>query len=347
MPETKNAVTTVELKGGLALQNKLLAELDKAANEMGQEFTAYGKKCMVNIVASLVIHCKTEGCELADFDANILRLALQNIGYTELNIAAIPSECFLDIRNGKDGKKTLKITPQGAGYEKLLRAFGVGIKEVRSPWLVREGDDFVYPSFDGLQVNPPKWTPKSYDKKVIMVVYPVIKTDGSVEYLIATREGIKANLVAQIRNAYLFKPNKDEVYQKINADAETKSLDEILSDPYWAKILNPTYTSYSSREAMIIRKMKNNATKNYPKEYRDAYMADAVKNMFEDVDESLVAKKDAIDVDPIEKVEAEITEPAKGDAVPDFEVDNDGVVSEPAKAEAVEEKPQTQTDYGF
>ena len=362
MGETKNAVVTAELKGSLALQNKLLGELDKAATEMGHGFTEYGKTCMINAIAGLVVYCKNEGVESSEFDSSLLKLAIQNVGYTELNIAAIPSECFLDIRNGKDGKKTVKITPQGAGYEKLLRTYGVGVKEVRSPWLVREGDDFVFPSYDGLQVNPPKWTPKSYDKKVIMVVYPIIKTDGSVEYLISTRDGIKANLVAQIRNAYLYKPNKDEIYKKINEDAETKSLDEILSDPYWAKILNPTYISYSSREAMIIRKMKNNATKNYPKEYRDAYMAESIKNMFEDVDESLVAKKDAIDVDPVEKVEHEIAEDTSGEeAVPDFDADgvkvdaNDYVEGAPCtpcgpEGEKVSEpvtESKADTDYGF
>lgn len=336
MPETKNSVTT--LSGGLALQDKLLSELDVAAKNMGQDFTDYGKKCVVNAIASIVIHCKSEGSDLTQFDSNLLRLALQNIGYTELNIAAIPSECYLDIRKGKDGKKMIAIKPQGAGNEKLLRTYGVGIKEVRNPWLIREGDDFAFPAYDGLNVIPPKWTPKSFDKKVIMVVYPVIKVDGSVEYLIATRESVKPNIVAHIRQNALYSPNKDTIYEELNKIADSVSVDDLLANEKFRKFINPTYLSAGSKEAMLLRKMKNNATKNYPKEYRDAYMADAVKNMFEDVDESLNEKPtDVVDahVDPVEKVEEDIAAKPQGEPISDF--DADGV-----KVESSDEE-----SYGF
>ena len=335
-------VTENEPKGALKLQNQLLAELEVAANNMGQSFTNYGKKCVTNAIANLVIYCKNNGCELTDFEPTLVRLALQNVGYTELNIAAIPSECFCDIRNSKDGKKTLAILPQGAGYEKLLRTYGVGVKEVRSPWYVREGDDFTFPSFDGLNIIPPKWSPKSYDKKVIMVVYPIIKTDGSVEYLIATREQVKASVVAQIRQTCLYKNNKEEIYARLEKDAETLTLDELIAKDEWNKILSPAYRSYGARESMIIRKMQNLATKKYPKDYRDAYMAEAVKNMSEDKDDSLIANpQEAIDVDVVEKTEKDINEQPQGDAVPDF--DADGV----AKEEEGNKKPDSDGDYGF
>ena len=96
MDDKKQSLTT--LKGGLALQDQLLNELDVAAKNMGQDFTEYGKKCVVNAIASLVIYTKQNGVSIADFDPTLVRLALQNIGYTELNIAAIPSECYFDIR---------------------------------------------------------------------------------------------------------------------------------------------------------------------------------------------------------------------------------------------------------
>lgn len=343
----KKELTT--LTGGLKLQDQLLNELDVAAKNMGQDFTEYGKKCVVNAIASLVIYSKQNQVAITDFDPTLVRLALQNIGYTELNIAAIPSECYFDIRKTKDGKRTLTIKPQGAGNEKLLRTYGVGVKEVRNPWLVREGDDFTYPSYDGLTLNPPKWTPKSYDKKVIMVVYPVIKNDGNVEYLIATREGIKPNIIAQVRQNALYKPNKDDIYARIEKDAETKSVDELLATKEWSDLINPTYTSGGSKEQMILRKMKNNALKNYPKEYRDSFMADAVKNMFEDQDDSLNIKKaDVIDADPVEKVEQEINEEPQKDAVPDFDVET-GVIKEevkkPTPQPRVEPKVETPQDF--
>lgn len=348
MPDKKELTA---ISGGLKIQDQLLTELDNAANNMGQTFSEYGKKCVVNAIAQLVIYTKQNGCSLQDFDETLLRLALQNIGYTELNVAAIPSECYLDIRKSKDGKKTLSIKPQGAGYEKLLRTYGVGVKDVKTPWLVREGDEFTYPSFNGLEMTPPKWTPKSYDKKVVMVVYPVIKTDDTVEFLIATREGIKPNIVAQIRQNCLYDKDKDRIYAQINEDAEKLTVDELLAKKEWADIINPTYISGGSKEQMIIRKMKNNATKNYPKEYRDSYMADAVKDMYEDKDESLDVKPKVNVVDAevtIDKVEEEIAEKPKGDAVADFDVDDDGVVKDTApQSDAAQEEIKRDEDYGF
>lgn len=345
MNDKKQELTT--LKGGLALQDQLLNELDVAAKNMGQDFTDYGKKCVVNAIASLVIYTKQNNVPFTEFDPTLVRLALQNIGYTELNIAAIPSECYFDIRKTKDGKRTLTIKPQGAGNEKLLRAYGVNVKEVKNAWLIREGDEFTYPSFNGLEMTPPKWTPKSYDGKVIMVVYPVIKLDNSVEYLIATREGIKPNIIAQVRQNSLYDKDKDRIYAQIEEDAEKLTVDQLLAKPEWAKIINPTYTSGGSKEQMILRKMKNNALKNYPKEYRDAFMADAVKNMFEDNDDSLKVNKDEVidtEVDPVEKVEQEINEKPQADAIPDFKVDDEtGVIEEPKPQEVkVEEKPQAE-----
>lgn len=349
MNDKKQEVTT--LTGGLKLQDQLLGELDSAAKNMGQDFTEYGKKCVVNAIASLVIYTKQNGITLQDFDSTLVRLALQNIGYTELNIAAIPSECYFDIRKTKDGKRTLTIKPQGAGNEKLLRAYGVNVKEVRNAWLIREGDEFSYPSFNGLEMTPPKWTPKSYDGKIIMVVYPVIKNDDSVEYLIATRESIKPNIIAQVRQNSLYSKDKDRIYDEIEKDAENLTVDQLLAKKEWADIINPTYTSGGSKEQMILRKMKNNALKNYPKEYRDAFMADAVKNMFEDNDDSLkINRGNAIDteVDPVEKVEKEINEQPQVDAVPDFEVDeNTGVVEEKPQVAipVVEKEPQEDEEF--
>lgn len=350
MSDKKQELTT--LTGGLKLQDQLLSELDTAAKNMGQDFTEYGKKCVVNAIASLVIYTKQNNIQINEFDPTLVRLALQNIGYTELNIAAIPSECYFDIRKTKDGKRTLTIKPQGAGNEKLLRAYGVGVKEVKNAWLIREGDEFTYPSFNGLEMTPPKWTPKSFDKKIIMVVYPVIKLDNSVEYLIATREGIKPNIIAQVRQNSLYDKDKDRIYAQIEEDAEKLTVDQLLAKPEWAKIINPTYTSGGSKEQMILRKMKNNALKNYPKEYRDAFMAEAVKEMFEDNDDSIkVNKGEVIDaeVDPVEKVEQEINEKPQVDAVPDFKVDEEtGVVENPPKEEPKpqevkgEEKPQAE-----
>lgn len=356
----------IALTGAQKLQVQLISELDSTAKEIGQEFTPYGSKCMINAIGGIVALTKANGINIQDIDSTLLRLQIQNIGYTELNLATQPAEVYIDIRKNyrKEGDTktplySIAIKPQGAGNEKLVRKYGVGLVKgtgLHPAWLVREGDDFEYPYFDGLKMTPPKWRPHSYDKKVIMVVYPCEKVDGSIEYLIATREGIKPNLIAQIRQTTLheFKkpsPNgkyevddeakRNEFYEKVNNAFETMTVDEILADPEWSKWLTPTYTSGGSREAMIIRKMKNNALKNYPKEYDSSAICNAVEGMFEDRDDSLKVKKND---DIIENVEADINAPVNEDAPKDFEVDEDGVVKKEEKVvEAVIEKKVDET----
>ena len=106
---------------------------------------------------------------------------------------------------------------------------------------------------------------------------------------------------------------------------------------------------------MILRKMKNNALKNYPKEYDNAAQRDAVENMWEDKDDSL-NDKPSVAKDVVTKVEKEINEETKEGAIQDFTVDEDGVVanekpSEEKKEEAPKEEVKSQTseekDYGF
>lgn len=364
--ETKNEIAKTEtraLSGTLKAQNELVAELDLSAAETGVAFSDYGKKCVMNAIAGLVTMAQAQGIGFNQINGSLLKLALQNIGYTELNYAAMPSEVYFDLRKATDDKGNVTYTPsmkpQGAGNEKLVRKYGVGIKELKPAWLVRDGDEFSYPSFNGIEMTPPKWTPKSYDKKVMMVVYPLVKQDGSVEYLIATREGIKPNIIAQIRQntLYAFKDytthkvdekKRDEFYNELNKFAEEHTVDELLAEEKYVKYVNPTYTSGGSKESMILRKMKNNALKNYPKEYDNSIQADAVMNMWEDKDDS-VLEKPKVEKDVVAKVEKEIQEEPSADAVHDFTVDDDGVVEVKQKAaeEPKADKPAAEEEYPF
>ena len=367
----------VALTGGQKLQAQLIQELEAVSAEIGKGFTEYGKTCLINAIAGLVIFTKNNGIKIEDLDPTLLRLQLQNVGYTELNYSSIPSEIYFDIRKGTrkvkdaDGKEreinaySLTIKPQGAGNEKLVRKYGVGLKKdigLRPAWLIREGDKFVMPQFNGIEVTPPKYEPefKNANNKIVAVVYPAIKIDGSVEYLIATRESVKANIVAQIRqntlysfykkdaNGYYAKDKygnkvvdteaRDKFYDELNKFADSHTVDELLAEPKYVDCVNPTYTSGGSKEQMILRKMKNNALKNYPKEYDNSYIAESVRNMFEEQDESLNEKPFVNpSKDIVESVQEEIDEPQSEDAVPSFEINEDGEV---IRHNHVEEKPE-------
>lgn len=345
----KKEKNEVALTGGLALQNQLLSELDKANQEFGANFTPYGRTCAVNCIAGLVMFCKQNDIEIKDLDPTLLRLQVQNVGFTELNYASIPSEIYFDIRKTTDenNKKsyTLTIKPQGAGNEKLVRKYGVGLKKgvgLHNAILIREGDEFIMPQFDGLKVTPPVYKPKleNANNKVIAVMYPAEKEDGSVEYLIGTRDSVKANLIAQIRQNALYKfvketeyvskkdgkkyvkketdkEARDNFYAHVDELASKMSVDEMLDCEELADYINPTYTSGGSKEAMILRKMKNNALKNYPKEYDNSYVADSVRNMFEEQDKSVLERKNVVAT-----VEAELDEDLNEDVVEDFDVNS-------------------------
>ena len=269
-----------EIGGAQALQVQLMNELEKASQALGQGFSDYGKKCVINAIAGLVSICKSNGFEIKDLDPALLRLQLQNIGYTELNYAAIPSEIYFDIRKTSKGT-VLTIKPQGAGYETLTRKYGVGLKKdvgLHNAILIREGDEFILPQYNGIETTPPVYKPKfeNINKKVVAVMYPAVKIDDTVEYLIAPREGIKPNIIAQIRQNTLYnffkkddkghflKDKNDnkiidtearqDFWDKLDAWAESKTVDEMLADKEYAGYINPTYTSGGSREQMVIRK---------------------------------------------------------------------------------------------
>lgn len=337
MSETKGELTKVQ-----QFQTNEIIRIEKTLKDSGLDLTPYQKKCGINAIAGIISFLKEQGKSFEDVDMNLLRLSIQNVALTELNYAAIPAEIYFDLRGS-----VLTVKPQGAGNEKLTRTYGVDVSSISMPWLIREGDDFTLPSYDGETCVPPKWTRKSLDKKVIAVCYMVKKTDGSTEWLISGREEVANNLIAQIRQNALYKFNKKDKdgklifnkYGKPIVDTEARDkfydslndrkLDDLLSDPKLKDFINPTYTSGGSKEAMIIRKMKNNALKLYPKEYDNSLQKEAVENMFEEDDKSI-----KVNTNPDDVIDADTP---VADAPKDFEVDDDGVVTKPVAQDAEKE----------
>ena len=379
--EVKKSEVVVTSKA-LVLQNKILAEIEKANEEFEVRFTEYGTRCAKNCLAGIITFCKNNSIPFENIDQSLLKLQVQNIGYTELNYASIPSEIYFDLRKttvkytdketGEEKTKevySIAIKPQGAGNEKLVRKYGVGLKKdtgLHNAILIREKDEFIMPQYNGIEITPPVYKPRleNANNKVVAVMYPAEKVDGSVEYLIATRDSVKANIIAQIRQNTLYtfkkkytakngkeyetndKEARDKFYEELNKKAENMTVDEMLADEEILKYVNPTYTSGGSKEQMILRKMKNNALKNYPKEYDNSVVKNAVNNMFEENDESVLERKDIT-----KKVERELDEDLNDDVIDDFdvidaEVEVKETEKEPAK-EKVEVKEKKSTDVPF
>ena len=376
-PKSTSALTVKTIED--QYQIDVMKQLDSFAKDSSIELTEYGRTCAYNVIGGLITHCRTNGIDLRQIDASILDQQIRNIAYTELNIATSPAECYFDLRKIKvpdeNGNEkivySIKIAPQGAGNEKLVRKFGVNVKEIHPAWLIREGDEYTLPSWEGGKLTPPSWKMKSLSGKVIMVIYRITKQDGSEEYLIADRDAVKQSLISQIRqnSLYAFKKwvtdprtgrkgqvvdeeARNQFYKELEDDFESRTVEECLKLEKYEKFINPTYTSGGSRESMMIRKMKNIALKNYPKEYDSSLRAQAVVELQEDYDETIREKKvvPAVVKDVIDVVEGEVEE-VDPNAVPDFDVpEDDGVVEEEPKEEiphptpAEEPKPEGDSD---
>lgn len=252
--------------------------------------------------------------------SNVSKVLFQ-IAMLDLNPNAVPRECYFIIRKGSDeSKSTIEYGIEGDGNDALLRKYGVDLKSLSAPYIVREGDDFTYPYFDGEKMVPPVWKMKSLSAKPILVFYILTKQDGTKEYLMADREGVANNLKAHIINN--LQGVKDEIKDSIIAKIDNMSLDQLLSDTsirtckamykskngewkeYEKTLISPAWLNPHARESMIIRKMRNNCTKKYPKNFDSAFIQEAYEDSFEDKaanDNTFTPDPNAIVADEVEK----------------------------------------------
>lgn len=222
-------------------------------------------------------------------------------------------EVFVIIRNTKTTNgwiKKVECKPQYKGQLKIIATYGRNVKKVYPEWIVREGDDFTYATFRGIEVEPPTWTPKSRDGKVVRVVVPIQFNDGFIDYRIAERESIATNIKAQIKQSLT---GKDEA-ARINALAKDMTLDQLLTDPTLEPYINETYKGISSEE-MIITKLIINATKRVAIEYGSALSRELLEKTYDNASvytknhqAKELAQNEAKQIEIKEVVE---TEPAK------------------------------------
>lgn len=342
-------------------QDTYVNMLVNQAQDLNIKYSEYQITCALNAIASMHELLVKEGLHFNQVDQTNLKFILQTIAMLQINTASIPRECYLQLRNVKvktsDGKDTwirqFELGIEGDGNDAILRRNGVDVKTVHPFWAVREGDEFSYPSFNGLEINPPKWTPKSYTGKVVRVVYPIEKNNGTIEWRIAEREGVKTNLLAHISNNMMnetfgiirsrydknvtseqleqIKQKKQEILDRLS----NLSLEAILDDKEAQKWTSPAWSSPHSREAMILRKMRNNAIKPMPKDFKNAFAALEYERTFDDYEQY---SQSAVQPDPEEQLAYEVETEANQEPLKTTVKLED----EEVKAEVVESpKPQT------
>ena len=306
----------------------------------------YAKSCVLNAIASINNVLDQNGIDWNDpqLDHSNITQILLNVAALKLNSAASPNEVYFQVRNvkqKKDGKdiwkKQIEMGIEGDGNDAILARFGRDVKHIHQYWLVRENDEFEYPSYVGLEITPPKWTPKGTGK-VIRVVYPIEKTNGTIEYHIAEREDVIKNLIAHVNNNLMnetfgIAKSRYEATAKQRAEIQKKKreiiekikslgLDRALEDEELQQYISPAWKDEQSKESMIIRKMRNNIVKKIPKDFGVALVEMSYEDSTNDYQERVRkdvtehANQEVIDIVHDEPVEAEFEEIENDDQEP-------------------------------
>ena len=252
--------------------------------QCGVQFDDYSKKCAMAAMGSIFQLVQgTEKTTMKDLNTSNLREIVEQCASLKLNANAVPREVYFQLRSKQingEWKKVVEMGIEGDGNDALLRQFGNEIEKVYPVWLVKEGDDFTYPKRKGIEITPPEWNPKGLSDKTIRVVYPIKLTDGTVDYLMAEREPVRTNLIAHIRNnlmnetfgicenRYKATPKqKEEIKSKkteiMDAVRACDTLEDILKCEAAIPYISAAWLD--TPENMIIRKMRNNAIKKFPK----------------------------------------------------------------------------------
>ena len=265
--------------------NEVTGLVRRDYESVGVTFDEYSRTCAMNAMTS-IFHLvqQTDKASLNQMDTSNLREVVAQAASLKLNANAVPRECYFQLRNKKIGDKYVKVVEMGVegnGNDAMLRNFGVEVKTVYPCWLVKEGDDFTYPKRKGMKMEPPEWEEKGLSNKVVRVVYPILLNDGTEQYLIAERDGVKVNLFAHIKNNLLnetfglaenaykatpkqkeqIKTKKEEIFAELR---KCETVDEMLACEIARPYMSPAWLD--TPESMIIRKMRNNAIKNFPKD---------------------------------------------------------------------------------
>jgi hypothetical protein len=263
---------------------------------------------------------KANGYSLAQFDQDNVILVLQQVAFLKLNPSANPRECYFIVRKNKD-KQGNELAPilefgiEGAGNDVILTEFGRDVKAVKS-YIVYEGDEFTEGYMDGWDVILPKYKRTFKTNQPKMAVYLVKRLNDEIDVLYATLDDVKKSLLAGAKQ----NGADDDLLREI----EKVDVYTLLTDPKWLKrtikkeyktwnkdakkyetkqyespLFNPSYTAPNSRDNMIERKLRNHATRKYPKNFNQT----KVKTLYEETFEEEKLYKTRGIIEPEERLE--------------------------------------------
>lgn len=299
--------------------NSITALVTRDFETCDVNFDEYSRQCAMSAMTSIyqLVKDSDKVKDLNDLDTSNLREIVGQAASLKLNANAVPRECYFQLRTKKVGNVYMSVVEmgiEGDGNDAMLRNFGENIDTVYPCWLVKDGDVFEYPKHRGIEITPPEWEEKGLSQKVIRVVYPLKLKDGTFQYLISERDGVKVNLFAHVRNNLLnetfgivkgtnqngkartrydatedekrqIEAKKQEIFDALRS---CLTVDEMLACEQARPYISAAWLD--TPESMIVRKMRNNAVKKYRKNFNNL-----AKQSFNAMDETYIATQNEIE----------------------------------------------------
>lgn len=327
----------------LVSSGKYIEQINNYATQVELPFTQDERIRVMNAIRVIDPILKDNGLSWDTMDRNNVVNVLQQVAFLKVNPSAMPRECYFILRNKKTGKqdqygkdtyaKEIEFGIEGAGNDRILRSFGEDVKDVKS-YIVREGDEFQGVIYDGWEEKLPVYTPKYKSKKALYAVYMIQKkSTNEIVVSISEREDVKQSLLAHIRQNGADENQLREL-AKESLDTlltETKYVNGVIKkekksynkdtkkwtvETYDVPLIGLAWTSAVSKEAVIERKLRNHATRRYPKNFLHADVNELYEETFEEErypkqivspDETLQIEQQIFD----EKANKEVLKPKK------------------------------------
>ena len=342
-----------ELKSSamLVTTNQYIEKLKKFAETVQIDFTEYQKTCVVNAVRAINPIISASNYCWDDFGIDNIVTVLQQTAFLNLNPSAVPRECYFIVRKNWDNKNKVSLPPtlefgvEGAGNDIILREFGRDVKDIKS-YIVYEGDDFTPGSFNGWDVVLPTYQRMFKTNTPQKVVYLIKKHNEEIDVQYADLDDVKKSLLANAKqngadDKFLRELNKSSLYELLTNEKWLNfTFKKVYKEnTYETPLFNPSYTSPISMYNMIERKLRNHATRKYPKNFNNKAISELYEETFDEkqvVAEQIVSAEEKLRISDGEFNKGSSSEPIK-------KVDDNRpkiVVTEEKTEEPVGKEPQ-------
>jgi hypothetical protein len=287
-----------------------LEKISSIATEQNLRFEDYQRECVANAIRTIYPIVQNSQYTLNDFDQNNVFEVLNQVAFLELNPSATPRECYFQIRKNYDNKAkkwlppTLEFGVEGAGNDVILKKFGE-VQRIKS-YIVYKDDEFTEGYEDGWDTKLPYYKRTFKTSIPLKAVYLLLRKDGSTDVVYGTLDDVKKSLLGNARNngadeKLIRELDKHTVEQLLDPNGkwiDYKIKKTYSGNTYETPLFSPAYTSPVSKDNMIERKLRNHATRKYPKNFKTPYIQERYEKTFDEAYD----RKDVVEATAEERV---------------------------------------------